>query len=429
MFMKNNSKYQSNNDYPYDEYYDEDFYLQDDYADNYDDDGEYYNNEYDDSEMKKRAYFKSEYSNDDYDLETDDFPPYLDQNEEDFLIDFDEDLFNDETEKISKPKKKRGRRKKNEVIEGPIDFSTPKTANVDHRGPAVKARFYSIMEDYHSGDERKRQYALERAMRELEGFIHLIIKRSYSTYTKKHFYDLLQEGYVGVAMGMKKYDPDISMPSTFFFPYIKHEMQGFITRNIDKTTSHYSANIKKINKAIEILDEKGIQYTNVDIAIQTGMTIETVDQSLSIRNRRDEVHIDACPPNVIDAELENSRVKTPEQELMETEEKELIYRTLNTLLTEDEITILEYHFGLNDVDTISEGEIAKKLQIPKDKVKRILNRAIRKLRGSELANLYNDSVQKEKKHLEEVHIAFIPREATQSDIDFLSQIDSICDDY
>jgi DNA-directed RNA polymerase sigma subunit (sigma70/sigma32) len=219
------------------------------------------------------------------------------------------------------------------------------------------------------------------------------------------------------------------MPSTFFFPYIKHEMQGFITRNVDKTTSHYSSNIKKINKAIELFEEKGIQYTNVDIAIQTGMTIETVDQSLAIRNYRDEVHIDACPPNVIDAELEHSRMKTPEQEIMENEEREAVYRTMNTLLTEEEIAVLEYRFGLNDVQIISEGEIAKKLQIPKDKVKRILNRAMRKLRQSELANLYNDSIKQEEHFLDDVQVSFIPREATQSDIEFLSQIDSICDDY
>lgn len=421
----NEDMYNYDNDF----YNEEPSYSREDY--NYYNEDDEYDSEYDDSEIRRQEYFKSEYSNDDYDDYNKDDP-------QDFFGDIDEELLNsmndfdfddfDEDKKSPKPKKKRGR-KKVEIVDGIIDFNTPKNAKVDHSGPAVKARFYSIMEDYHSNDERKRQYALERAMREMEGFIHLIIKRSYSTYTKKYFYDLLQEGYLGVAIGMKKYNPDISMPSTFFFPYIKHEMQGFITRNVDKTTSHYSSNIKKINKAIEMLEEKGIQYTNVDIAIQTGMTIETVDQSLAIRNCRDEVHIDACPPNVIDAELEHSRMKTPEQEIMENEEKEVVYRTMNTLLTDDEISVLEYHFGLNDVQVISEGEIAKKLQMPKDKVKRILNGAIRKLRQSELANLYSDSIKREDKFLEEVQVSFIPREATESDIEFLSQIDSICDDY
>ena len=443
-------KYDEYDDYD-ESYYQEEKYSREDYADDYDDE-DYRGSEYDDLSSKKEDYFRSMYEKDeddyfddemeddeDEDLEDDEMKRalrYSDDDEELLAeldgIDIDADEFDEDNPKPAKTKKKRGRKKKVEVDPNNIDFTTPKNAKVDHRGPAVKARFYSIMEDYHSGDEAKRQYALERAMREMEGFIHLIIKRSYSTYTKKYFYDLLQEGYLGVAIGMNKYNPDISMPSTFFFPYIKHEMQGFITRNVDKTTSHYSSNIKKINKAIEMLEEKGVQYTNVDIAIQTGMTIETVDQSLAIRNCRDEVHIDACPPNVIDAELENSRAKTPEQEFMEQEEKQTIYRTMNTLLTDDEIKILQFHFGLEDgegksVDVKSEGEIAKALSMPKDKVKRILNRAIRKLRQSELSNIYSDSVKKESKFLEEVEIATIPREQTVQDIEFLTMLDDFLD--
>jgi RNA polymerase sigma factor (sigma-70 family) len=283
------------------------------------------------------------------------------------------------------------------------------------------------MEDYHSGNTRKKEDALERAMKELEGFIHLIIKRSYSTYTKKYFYDLLQEGYLGVAVGMQKYDPSKSMPSTFFYPYIKHEMQGFITRNVDKTTSHYSTNIKKINKVIAEFEERGIVYTNVDIALQTGMTLETVDQSMAIRKYRDEVHIDACPVNIIDNELEENRRKTPEDEIIAEETTKTIYRTIGTLLTDDEISVLQYRFGLYDTDAISEGEIAKKLAMPKDKVKRLLNRAIRKLRSSELSNLYGDNIKKEEPFLEDIEIPLIPREATESDIEFLSMLDDLDD--
>ena len=237
-------------------YYEEETYSREDYADNYDDDD--YDSENDNYSAKRKQFLKSEYEenydDDELDEEDEELRKLLEDDDEEALlrelegIDIDADEFDEENTKTTKTKKKKGRRKAPVVVGDKIDFNTPKNAKVDHSGPAVKARFYSIMEDYHSGDDTKVQYALERAMREMEGFIHLIIKRSYSTYTKKYFYDLLQEGYLGVAIGMKKYNPDISMPSTFFFPYIKHEMQGFITRNVDKTTSHYSSNIKKINK-------------------------------------------------------------------------------------------------------------------------------------------------------------------------------------
>ncbi len=412
-----------------------DIYGRDDYA--YND----YNDDEDDmfeGYKKKKLHLESEYDNDDgYDDEENEKSYELDEededirnrlkrsdDDEDLLRELDEldesDFFNedddDENTPVEKPKRKR--RKKGEAKSDKLDMS----------GSAVRNRFYLIMEDYHSGDDLRKQNALERAMKELEGFIHLIIKRSYSTYTKKYFYDLLQEGYLGVAIGMEKYNPDMSMPSTFFYPYIKHEMQGFITRNVDKTTSHYSANIKKINKAIQELEEKGVRYTNVDIALQTGMTIETVDQSMAIRKYRDEVHIDACPPNVIDSEMEENRHITPEQEYMERETVDTIYRTIRTLLTEDEIQVLTLHFGLWDTDTVSEGEIARQMSIPKDKVKRLLNRAIRKLRQSELANVFGDNMIKEDKFLEDIDISIIPRDAAESDIEFLSQIDDIVGD-
>ena len=106
----------------------------------------------------------------------------------------------------------------------------------------------------------------------------------------------------------------------------------------------------------------------------------------------------------------------------------IVYRTINTLLSEDEITVLQYHFGINDTKRCSEGETARRMGVPKDKVKRLLNRAIRKLRQSELAHLFGDNLAVEDRFLEDVNISLIPRDASESDIEFLSQIDSIIDD-
>ena len=292
----------------------------------------------------------------------------------------------------------------------------------DLSGPAVRKRFYKIMEYYHSGDEEKRAWALSEAMIELEGFIHSIIKKSYSTYTGAHFYDLLQEGYLGVMVGMDKYDPDISAPTTFFFHYIKHEMQGFITRNVDKTTSHYSSNIKKINKVVDEFESRGEAYTNVDIAIQTGMTVETVEQSMAIRGYRNEIHTDGCVTNIIDEKV-SSELQTPEEAILEKEKNVLIYRAIDDLLTEDEIKVLEMHFGINNKDVCSETEAAKKLGIPKDKVKRLLNGAIRKLRDSNLNTVFSDHLHDEAILIEEVDVPLVPREKDIKNIDEYLSID------
>lgn len=298
---------------------------------------------------------------------------------------------------------------------------------VSMKGADVQQRFYKIMEDYHSGDPRRQQYALECAIEELKGFIYYTIKKTYPTYIKDNFYDLVQEGKLGIIVGMQKYDPDKGMPTTFFSPYIKHEMQNLITRQVDKTTAHYSTKIKEINKAIEHFEACEIPYTNVDLAIQTGLPLETVNQSMSIRAYRNEVHIDGCLPGVIDANQTSSRLPTPEEEFMEKEEKNILYTAINENLTPEEIQVLEYHFGINDVETISEAQIAKKMRIPKDKVKKLINSSIRKLKNSELKNLYRNHLAKEDDLIEDTDIAFVPAVTIDEQLDILGSL-SFSDD-
>ena len=287
------------------------------------------------------------------------------------------------------------------------------------KGTEVHQRFFQIMEDYHSGDIKKKQYAQECAIEELKGFIYHIIKKSYSTYAKNNFYDLIQEGKLGIMEGMKKYDPNKSMPTTFFSPYIKHEIQGHITKQVDKTTAHYSSSIKKINRAIEGFESTGKPYTNVDIAIQTQLSLETVNQSMAIKNYRDEIHIDACVPGMIDNNTTSQRMPTPEEEYFKREETEVLYRAIAETLTPQEIQVCQYHFGLNDTETLSEGEISKRMGIPKDKVKKLINSSIRKLKDSELKNLYRNHLAEEDKLIKETKLSTMPTLTLDAQLDIL----------
>lgn len=309
--------------------------------------------------------------------------------------------------------------------EKPFDESyqvKEESAKKDFEKENVQQKFVKIMEKYHSDDATKKNDALQEAIELLDGFVHLIIKRSYHTYAKKYFADLLQEGYLGIVVGMEKYDPAISMPTTYFFPYIKHEMQSFITKNVDKTTSHYSSNIRRINKAIDTFERNNQQYTNIDIAIQTGMTIETVNQSMSIRNYRDEVHIDGCPGSVIDDKA-TMKIQTPEEAYIEKEQNDIIQRSITAVLSEDEIKVLEMRFGINNKKIVSEAEIAKMMGIPKDRVKKLLNGSIRKLKNSELSLLFKDQLKDQQALIEESCISFVPKEIAEMEIAQLEAVE------
>lgn len=294
-----------------------------------------------------------------------------------------------------------------------------KPAKTPIKGTEVHQRFFKIMEDYHSGDIKKKQYAQECAIEELKGFIYHIIKKSYSTYARNNFYDLIQEGKLGIMEGMKKYDPNKSMPTTFFSPYIKHEIQGHITKQVDKTTAHYSSSIKKINRAIEAFESTGKPYTNVDISIQTQLSLETVNQSMAIKNYRDEIHIDACVPGMIDNNIASQRLPTPEEEYFQKEETEILYRAIAETLTPQEIQVCQFHFGLNDTETLSEGEISKRLGIPKDKVKKLINSSIRKLKDSELKNLYRNHLAEEDRLIKETQLSTMPTLTLNEQMDIL----------
>ena len=166
-------------------YDDENEYMNYAETDNYDDSYDSYDDEsYPDEYDKPKYKLDSEYSQSDYDDDYDDL-----KSEDDYDTDtsLDESVRNelekelDELDKsnivlddeefdydsgaipsINKPKRKR--RKKGEKVE-----------KLDMSGSAVRDRFFQIMEDYHSGNSVKQKDALERAMKELEGFIHLII--------------------------------------------------------------------------------------------------------------------------------------------------------------------------------------------------------------------------------------------------------------
>lgn len=374
----------NNRDYDYDEYYD--LESMDEYGENDDDftldekislDGDFnsYNDSYDEDNEKENK----------------------DKDEEDFYGDESYSSFTS-----NKTQKKEAKDKKS------------------FKGEDVQKRFFKIMEDYHSGDPVREKKALEDAIDELKGFIYSIIRKTYITYAKDNYYDLVQEGKIGVIEGMKKYDPSKSMPTTFFSPYIKHEMQLLITKQVDKTTAHYSSNIKKLNKVIEQFEATNTPYTNVDLAIQTGLSLETVNQSMAIRNYREEVHVDGCLPGVIDANLKSNRMPTPEEDFMEQEEKNILYKAISDNLTPLEIKVCEMHFGINDSETFSEGEISKKLGIPKDKVKKLINSSIRKLRDSNLKSLYQDHLAKEKDLIEETDLSIIPSLTIEDQFDIMS---------
>lgn len=108
-------------------------------------------------------------------------------------------------------------------------FFLNRTGGFSRQADAARIRdnFRKYVADAQSGNEAARQAAQEGACRDLELFIMNIITRKFSTYVGNDhsFYeDLMQAGRMGIITALPKYDPDKSMPTTYFFNAIRHEM-------------------------------------------------------------------------------------------------------------------------------------------------------------------------------------------------------------
>ena len=275
------------------------------------------------------------------------------------------------------------------------------------------------MNRYNSNDPETKMKATEDAIVELTGYIHHIIKRQYSTYGK-YYDDMVQEGKIGIIEGLERYDPLRSKPSTYFNFYIVHSISKFIDTMVNKTTSHYSSNLSKINKCIDRMEKEGREWGPSDIAIELGMNMETVIQCLAIQDRKNEMYYES--DDVLEQNI-SEKSKSPEEQYLENERLEALYgaiRELDPLARQ--IIMLKY--GLGCPKPKSYKDISEILNIPIDKVKKIRHNSIAELKHNQgMKHVFRDSNKKRGYNPANNIIAIIPESVAEDTMDILETID------
>lgn len=371
-----------------------------------------------DSKATKSKTKKNNDLEDNYDFDDDDedIKPYrLEQEEEE---DYDEDAISDEELLAAQGL--------DEEFDSELDEedsdkpSYTKVYKSSAKSEVIRQKFIGICEKYNSGDPVLRQESLNEAIEELKSFVHYVIKKKYSTYGK-YYEDLVQEGCIGIMKGMEKYDPVKSLPTTFFNLYIIHEMSKFIDTEVNKTTSHYSSNLTKINRVIDKFEAQSKKWTPTDIAVETGLNMETVIQCLHIKEYKNEMYYET--EEILEANI-SERNPSPEQQFIENEKMEVLYNSISTLLPE-EIQVLKYRYGLAGSKTISYKEIAKEMNISIEKVRKYRHDAIRKLRHkATMRNVFRDYIaDSETNSITENDISLIPEDIATNLMDELQEID------
>lgn len=259
--------------------------------------------------------------------------------------------------------------------------------------------------------------AKEEMIDSLNMFIYYVIERKFSTF-KKYTSDLYQEGVIGILKGIDQYRPEKGKPTTYFFIYIVHEMTEFINLNVNKTTSHYSANIVKVKRAISRFEREGRIPTIKDIAQETGISAETIAQAINIMESSKEVHYETV--DYLDTQI-SQRNTSPEEEYLKNETAKLLQEAIDTLPV-DEGNVIRLKYGLSGEEPMSYKNISIRLGIQIDKVKKLNSAGIRKLRKCKIISGNFKNLQKEEKALNDTLLGIVPIDIGEKLMDDLDKL-------
>ena len=256
-----------------------------------------------------------------------------------------------------------------------------------------------------------------RMIEKMSMFIYYVIERKFNTF-KLHTKDLYQEGCVGILKGMSSYDPKRSKPTTYFWIYIAHEMTEYINLNINKTTSHYSASIVKVKKAINHFEREGREWTVKDIAQEIGISAETITQALNIMASADEVHYDTV--DYLDSKISKT-FDSPEETVLKNETARIIREAIATL-SEDEANVILLKYGLTGEEAMSYKNISARLGIQIDKVKKLNNSGLRKLKRCKLINKEFNYLKRTENALNSGVVGVVPIKAAEEMMNELDEV-------
>lgn len=205
-----------------------------------------------------------------------------------------------------------------------------------------RLKWLQIMEDYHSGQHHRMDSAKTRAVLALDHFVVSICLSRYRTYMQQYGDDLKQAGRMGILIGLESYNPNMTLPTTFFAYYIRHEIQNFIDEMVNHATTHYSQNLKRVDAAIREYEKADLKWNAVKVSERTGIPLKTVNNVLAIRSGTNTALNEEVKMPTSDY------AESPEDAYLKLEAAESLHRAISKLSEEEQMLIRLGYFSGTD---------------------------------------------------------------------------------